>query len=297
MPCSLCRESGHNKTTCRKKYSTQSFIKPKLPERDVQDREKIEKSQERDGSSQSKCSTLEYREKKSSNKKPYVGQLSSQIVSVEKSCKSDTNRKSDVANVDENRNVISIKSIDSISPSNNKSEHKKISNRSGIRSTLNQHVTARGSPKKPAPNNWKDIKIEDGDKDILCDLGMVRFLEGPSVDEGDGYIYMYTFDSCVRAEQRSTFKIGMTKNLPERRIQVLANENHEKYMKVHSEKVAWRRLAENLIHKQLIANGYYSPRKDVKGGTEWFKGKKDDILNVIHLVIRFLNAYALPLQR
>ncbi|KAG4074278.1 hypothetical protein HA402_008687 [Bradysia odoriphaga] len=127
---------------------------------------------------------------------------------------------------------------------------------------------------------------------------MRRFFEGPTKDEGDGYIYMYTYDSNIIAvKQQFTFKIGMTKNLPDRRIQVLGQDNHEKYVKVHSEKVSWRRLAENLIHKQLTAKGHHCPRKDVKGGTEWFKGSRDEILNVIHLVIRFLNVYALPLQQ
>lgn len=282
MPCSVCCESGHNKTTCRKKFSTESSTKPAVVEQKCTVNVNVRLSKIKTSHDVYTQPPVDGTKNKKSE--PITdGQLDTKRLDRIKTDKI-VNRR-----VDENKNFISKVTTPIEKESHNKKNviERNTTNRNTV--NLNRNKT----------NTWKDIKIENGDKDILCDMGLKRFLEGPTDDDGEGYIYMYTYSNSKKneaAKQSSSFKIGMTKNLPERRIQILGNENNEKYVKIHSEKVCWRRLAENLIHKELTAKGYHSPRKDVKGGTEWFRGDKDEILKIIRLVIRFLNAYALPLQ-
>lgn len=361
MPCSLCKKTGHNRSTCQRKYSTDSAVvvnpsndcnqeidKLKIFESDpslskaVKYRkpknqapvtvETNKKSNEIWNSERSnkiainRTPSEENRKVITNSTQPVVNGVkcpnnsnfkpkspSAQINKIGKSNKTVSNREASEVyrevntKADENKNITSEISRCTNQKANATKDHKSRINSSFRSRDLAQskalapvlEITESKSTNKAVKKTWKDIKIEDGDKDILCRSAMERFFEGPTNDEGDGYIYMYTYksDAIVTAKQESTFKIGMTKNLPERRIQVLEHGNHEKYVKIHSEKVTYRRLAENLIHKQLTANGHHYPREDVKGGTEWFKGSRDEILDVIHLVIRFLNAYALPLQQ
>ncbi|XP_037030302.1 uncharacterized protein LOC119070095 [Bradysia coprophila] len=356
MPCSLCKKTGHNRTTCQRKYSTDSLVVNHSKSHQEIDRVSSYESAQSclnnvDKYPKAKSKTPNVQPNEKSNKiwntgksdkiainrmpsvvnREAVTNSSQSVINTVKYPKNVSKRTNEAANIgktdirvsnrepsgvkreviaDENKNVISIK--EEITRSTNKKTNSANNRKSHTSSSLlppdliltktctkDTEITETKSANKSVTKHWKDIKIEDGDKDILCYSAMGRFFEGPTKDEGDGYIYMYTYesDSIIAVKQQSTFKIGMTKNLPDRRIQVLGHDNHEKYVKVHSEKVSWRRLAENLIHKQLTANGHHCPRKDVKGGTEWFKGSRDEILNVIHLVIRFLNVYALPLQQ
>lgn len=319
MPCSLCRETGHNIRTCQKKYSTKASASTEreLPEQKDPDAALISTMKHiHNGSSNynsknahrdkigipapSITHTVEDQKKGKNPAKTHEIHLVKNS-NIEKYYESDNSQKSKVnrgvISVDENRNVIVLKKNSKIVSPTSKNE--KSTKSETFRIEANKQIHDSESSKIKISKNWKDIKVRDGDKDILCDLGMLRFLKGPSKEEGKGHIYMYTYcnDSNVTAEQRSTFKVGMTEHLPERRIRALGNQNNEKYIKVHSVEVAWRRLAENMIHKQLTTMGYHSPRNDVEGGTEWFKGKKDEIIEVINLVIRFLNVYALPLQQ
>lgn len=301
MPCSLCKESGHNRTTCQKKYSTKASAATTTEKVNFKsDAISESKHPDRSGTvTQSPISINSSADKKQGKGKPktngtHLDENSNHILTIEKPIKNHNRKMPSVNvgvnnNVDENKNVVSRKeNCKVVSPKSKKCEINKQSD-----THANEQINDSESLKKNATNRWKDIEIKDGDKDVLCDMGMIRFLRGPSDDEGDGYIYMYTYcnDGNDTVERMPTFKIGMTKDLPERRIRKLENGNNENYIKVHSVQVSWRRLAENLIHKQLIAKGYHSPRKNVKGGTE-----KEEIINVINLVIRFLNVYALPMQ-
>lgn len=315
MPCSLCKETGHNRTTCQRKYSTKVSIERKLS--DPEDRESVpiskiehlKKVKSNDNNAKNvlpekidhTAHSLNGEDKKKERNKarthsvPSV-KISNIIVNIEKPCENDNSQKPHLnrgVNVDKNGIKKKTKLVSPISKT------EKPTDSEALRVKQNKSISDSESPKKPVSNSWKNIKIRDGDKDILCAPAMTRFLEGPSEDEGKGYIYMYTYctDSSVTKEQRSTYKIGMTKYLPERRIQRLGNTNKESYIKLYSVDVAWRRLTENIIHKQLTAKGYRCPRKDGEGGTEWFQGKKDEMINVINLVIRFINVYALPLQQ
>lgn len=355
MPCSLCKKTGHNKTTCQRKFSTDSIVSN--PSNGYQEINKLlsvesDESLSKTGKCskpKSKISTVETNKKSNeignsdkSNKtkinrtsavvnrenvsdKPLVNTVkySSNVNSAPKIHRAQIDKKStENINIDKNKSAsnseaLRVNRADNdkkfVSPKHDPSTNKKVNPTNDYESPANSSsrlaqpkacapelkLNEPKSANKPVKKNWKDIKVEDGDKDILCHSAMERFFEGPTKDDGEGYIYTYTYEGnkTVTAKQQSTFKVGMTKNLPERRIQVLAHDNHEKYVKIHSQKVTWRRLAENLIHKQLTANGHHCPRKDVKGGTEWFKGSRDEILNVIHLVIRFLKIYAMPLQQ
>lgn len=303
MPCSLCKKSGHNKTTCQKKYSTKASAATKTESDAIS---KIKYPDRGGVVAQSPILINTSADKKQGKYKPNTSETrldenSNHILSIEKLNKSHTIKMPSLNvgvnnNADANKNVVLIKqNCKVVSPKSKKCEKKK---QSYANTHANERTSDAESLKKHTTNRWKDIEIKDGDKDVLCDMGMIRFLKGPTDDEGEGYIYMYTHcnDSNDTVEQISTFKIGMTKDLPERRIRKLENGNNENYIKVHSVQVSWRRLAENLIHEQLIAKGYHSPRKNVKGGTEWFKGEKQEMINVINLVIRFLNVYALPMQ-
>lgn len=372
MPCSVCKQPGHNKLTCQKKYSTavvgstkehHSIAIAKIKNstdnnnnnvcsRNINDTNESFDSQivlknnckklgKNDEASETKSAT-DYTKRVDANYdeneniiKMKENSVNSKVASTTSAAKDkeqvslhkriagpivlkdnskprsknsdtdiDCNQRISASYVARNKNVTK----DAINPKdasetiknsgNKEPHHRKIS-------AVNdkQRVNHTESLNKKTFQSWKDIEISDGDKEILCKQGMIRFFEGPTDDEGEGYIYMYTYSdtderkSIMDSTTDSTFKIGMTKHLPERRIHVLGNANKEKYILVHSHKIAWRRLAEQLIHKQLTVNGYHSPREGVKGGTEWFKGKKDEIINVMKLVIRFLNVYGLALEQ
>lgn len=297
MPCSLCKESGHNIRTCQRKYSTETSTEQKLSKEDVRESVAISKVKYPDKSGiVGQLPIITPTKNKSKTNDIRLDENSNHISNIEKPNKSDNSKKPS-EKVEDDEKVVSIKNKSFIKSTVVSPTSRKCAKKKSRCIIVNNEIGDSDSLKSKVINNWKHIQIEDGDKDILCNKGVERFREGLTEDEGKGHIYMYTHskDSSVTDDQRFTFKIGMTKDLPERRIRVLENGNNEKYIMVHSVEVAWRRLAENLIHKQLTAMGYHSPRKNIKGGTEWFTGEKDKIIEVINLVIRFLKVYALPM--
>ncbi|CAG7723151.1 unnamed protein product [Allacma fusca] len=113
-----------------------------------------------------------------------------------------------------------------------------------------------------------------------------RFKEGPTAEDGPGYIYIYEYlptgskDPKVE-ELKSMYKIGMSEHIPEgRRIRDQENRNGEKYRVVYTVPVAHRKLTEAIIHLQLE---HRRRKRDViDGKTEWFQGDKNRLKEVVN---------------
>lgn len=89
-------------------------------------------------------------------------------------------------------------------------------------------------------------------------------------------------------EEKNCYKIGCSKDLPARRIQVQATANKEKYEAIITIDTPARYLTETVIHRQLKSQR--TPRPHGDGKTEWFTGDREEFLDTIKKVIREVKA-------
>jgi hypothetical protein len=166
-------------------------------------------------------------------------------------------------------------------PSNEKGD-KGVQWRDELQRILNKKEKGDSPPQETVierPQNFKPNSYITDNEGV-----QERFAEGPTPGDGPGYIYMYKYvpvDSKdpKAAELKSLRKIGMSKNLPDRRVKAQARTNGEKYYIVASVPVANRYLTESIIDNQLEKRN--RPREVEDGGTEWFEGDESRLLEVI----------------
>lgn len=97
----------------------------------------------------------------------------------------------------------------------------------------------------------------------------VRIIPGSSEQDGPGYIYIYKIKNPDKYDE-NCYKIGLSKDLPLRRVKVQAKKNNEVYEIVSSIETPYRYLTETTIHRQL--HTYNTPKLEGDGKTEWFTG-------------------------
>jgi hypothetical protein len=124
----------------------------------------------------------------------------------------------------------------------------------------------------------------------LSESAQERLTKGPTLLnklEGPGYIYIYrktdeseTDDSPIR------YKIGRSKDLPQRRVKAQESKNGVEYTIVQSFETPFHHLTENVVHAYLKEIELWAPREDGDGKNEWFWGKVDFLKETVKNVIR-----------
>jgi hypothetical protein len=92
-----------------------------------------------------------------------------------------------------------------------------------------------------------------------------KILNGVSKCDTEGYIYAY-----YTATKPGIFKVGRSKNLPQRRIRMQEINNAEKYFNKESFHVCFHHLVEACVHLEL-KDVRIKLEKKQDGYTEWFK--------------------------
>ncbi len=136
--------------------------------------------------------------------------------------------------------------------------------------------------------------IMQGSSEFGCRNGFVVLLRGPEqyLTTGSGYIYIYYVK-----EAPTEFKVGVCKDLPERRVDSgrlvgrVVNQrrhNNKEYLLEGSFPVPHRTLVDEVLKLRLKCWNYHHPDKG-DGYTEWFRQiqlsvLKDHIHDVINVV-------------
>lgn len=136
--------------------------------------------------------------------------------------------------------------------------------------------------------------IAKGSSEFGCRAGFVVLLRGPEqyLTKGPGYIYVYHIKDVPHE-----FKVGVCKDLPERRIDSgklvgrvvdQGKHNNKEYLLVESFAVPHRTLVDEVLKIRLKSWRFHHPDKG-DGYTEWFrniliKALKDHIKDVIRTV-------------
>ncbi|ODM98879.1 hypothetical protein Ocin01_07804 [Orchesella cincta] len=113
-----------------------------------------------------------------------------------------------------------------------------------------------------------------------------RLEKGPTKEDGPGHIYMYKIKNPT-PEEINCYKIGLSKNLPDKRIHAQEVANKKIYEAVITWETPYRYLTETTIHRQLKSQR--TPRSYGDGKTEWFTGDRDTFIDIINRVIREVN--------
>ncbi len=113
------------------------------------------------------------------------------------------------------------------------------------------------------------------------------YMTGPTELDGPGYVYIYKIKGD-KDDTENSFKIGLSKDLPQRRVHVQEQRNKQQYEIVESKETPFRYLTETTVHRQLHA--FNTPKSEGDGRTEWFTGKKDDFVSTVRKVVREVNA-------
>lgn len=136
--------------------------------------------------------------------------------------------------------------------------------------------------------------IMQGSHEFGCQNGFVVLLRGPEqyLTKGSGYIYIYYIK-----EAADGFKVGVCKDLPERRVDSgrlvgrVVNQrrhNNKEYLLEESFLVPHRTLVDEVLKLRLKCWNYHHPDKG-DGYTEWFRNiqinfLKDHIHDVVNVV-------------
>jgi len=105
--------------------------------------------------------------------------------------------------------------------------------------------------------------------------------------EGPGHIYIYQLNgSDEDLGEEVSYKIGRSINLPERRVKAQETANHMDYVIVKTFETPWNQLTEKVIHSHLDELGRRRVKPEGDGKTEWFAGKKVELIEIITKVIR-----------
>ena len=136
--------------------------------------------------------------------------------------------------------------------------------------------------------------ITQGSSEFGCRNGFVVLLRGPEqyLTKGSGYIYIYYVKEAL-----NEFKVGVCKDLPERRVDSgrlvgrVVNQrrhNNKEYLLDESFPVPHRTLVDEVLKLRLKRWSYHHPDKG-DGYTEWFRQiqlsvLKDHIHDVINIV-------------
>ena len=121
----------------------------------------------------------------------------------------------------------------------------------------------------------------------MNDLCKKRFQLGPTLKDGPGWIYIYK----VQYLEQEWYKIGMSKNLPGRRVYVQSCTNGKQYSIVFTiECKKYRYFVDSLIKKQLTDFNKIPP-KDIcppkgDGYTEWYTSQNKDNLQFFTRMIQ-----------
>lgn len=138
--------------------------------------------------------------------------------------------------------------------------------------------------------------IMQGSSEFGCRNGFVVLLRGPEqyLTKGSGFIYIYYVK-----EAPNEFKVGVCKDLPERRVDSgrlvgrVVNQrrhNNKEYLLEDSFPVLHRTLVDEVLKLRLKCWNYHHPDKG-DGYTEWFRKIHINVLkNHIYDVIRVVTA-------
>ncbi|DBA94842.1 TPA: hypothetical protein ACH3X1_002382 [Trebouxia sp. C0004] len=138
--------------------------------------------------------------------------------------------------------------------------------------------------------------IMQGSSEFGCRNGFVVLLRGPEqyLTQGFGYIYIYYIK-----EAPTEFKVGVCKDLPERRVDsgrlvgrvvTQRRHNNKEYLLEESFPVPHRTLVDEVLKLRLKCWNYHHPDKG-DGYTEWFRQIQINVLkNHIHDVIKVVTA-------
>jgi len=94
--------------------------------------------------------------------------------------------------------------------------------------------------------------------------------------------------SNPKEEDNDCYKIGLSKDMPERRIHAQEQANKQKYECVMTFETPYRYLTETVIHRQLKSQR--TPRSYGDGKTEWFTGNRKEFQDTIVKVVREVKA-------
>lgn len=138
--------------------------------------------------------------------------------------------------------------------------------------------------------------IMQGSREFGCRNGFVVLLRGPEqfLTKGSGHIYI-----CYIKEAPSEFKVGVCKDLPERRVdsgrlvgrvEHQRKRNNKEYLLEESFPVPHRKLVDEVLKLRLKCWNFHHPDKG-DGYTEWFRNIKISVLkDHIHDVINVVTA-------
>lgn len=132
----------------------------------------------------------------------------------------------------------------------------------------------------------------DGLRSRLTTRAIDKLRRGPTPQDEPGYLYVYQVLSDQSSdERRDWFKIGRSKYLPRRRIQIQERKNQKTARVVYTRFSDHHKRFESIVHAQL--HDYRFTHPDMKDGrTEWFDYPRDWIIEAAKMVrVEMQNKY------
>ncbi|CAL8101642.1 unnamed protein product [Orchesella dallaii] len=261
MVCGICNESGHNQRTCPKKLAAEGTIK--VPNKETKKVINTSNSSIRSYSTTS-AEVQDIRKTIS-----FANEIEDDFLDLKEILsKRQTSKQKERLSSDQRKPTKSV---------NNHDEKEAIIQRSN-KEENNSSTSSTKLKSKKSGINW------------LNEEALQRLDSGPTKEDGPGYIYMYKISNPTTTESKECewYKIGLSKDLPARRIHVQETANKQKYETLTTHETLFRYLTETVIHRQLKSQR--TPRSYGDGRTEWFKGDKNEFKDIIVRVIREVKA-------
>lgn len=136
-----------------------------------------------------------------------------------------------------------------------------------------------------------DEPTDDQTKKTLDAQALEILEKGPTPQDGEGVVYILR----VRGQKDEPFKVGMTTGL-KKRIATLKSQNKEEYELVGFWSVRWRKRCEQACHAAMedrrLSHRLKGDKTKQNGGSEWFRGDEQAIIDIVDGVVRSANTIA-----